>query len=350
MVSPSKHSDLDDAIQAELGDFGKRPAVLPALAGEVGGKGAPALSAIQTKLRRAQNITKVLPTGYQSATEFPGETSGLHEVQVPIELIDDNKFNARRIYKPHRITKMAQSMKQRGQLQAGIAIKKGDRFMLVAGHYRKRGLKEAGIPMMRLTLLPEDTAEQELYLLSWLENEEREDQSPLDNALAWRDILDKKIWATDEALAISLGLSKGTISKTLALLELSDQARQQLEASETSPGMSVLYEYRMFEQAAKKCIPDQSKCVNECFVVMERILEESITRDELVTLRKNLEHPKQRKQKENSRQHKLKFHGKPIGVLKDWDDGRIVLDIKIADAGERAKLLDELRARYLPDA
>ena len=51
-------------------------------------------------------------------------------------------------------------------------------------------------------------------------------------------------------------------------------------------------------------------------------------------------------QREISRQHKILVEGSEIGVIKEWDTGRVTLDIKLADQAEREILVAELRKRF----
>ena len=115
-------------------------------------------------------------------------------VAVPLELIDQNPFNARQIYKPSRVNKLAASIALHGQEQPGIATRRNGRVILAAGHYRLRALKLNNAKTMIL-VIHEGLTDKDLYAFSYRENAEREPQTTLDNALSWRQMLDDGLYA-----------------------------------------------------------------------------------------------------------------------------------------------------------
>lgn len=114
--------------------------------------------------------------------------TGRHQI-VPIELIDQNPFNARRIYRLARVNELAASIGAHGQETPGTATPRNGRYILAAGHYRLRALKLLGSKHMEL-MVRDNLTDRDLYEISYRENAEREQQTSFDNALSWRQLLD----------------------------------------------------------------------------------------------------------------------------------------------------------------
>src|SRR5690606_34630553 len=110
-------------------------------------------------------------------------------------------------------------LKMDGQLVPGIAVRNGERRTLIAGHYRRRGLVINGTRTMRL-MVYDSLSEQEMYALSYKENHSRNEQSPLDTAMAWKKLLEDGVYDSAMAIAERIGMSKGNVNKTLAITRL----------------------------------------------------------------------------------------------------------------------------------
>jgi ParB family chromosome partitioning protein len=306
----------------------------------------------------AENTLQSQKTGHSSnsfsetKTTFSRETSGAeaNEIEaVSLSIIDENPLNARRIYKSERVKAMAAALATDGQLQPGLAIKKGDRYVLIAGHYRLRGLKQAGKQTMDL-IIKDNLSDQQIYKLSYSENKERNDQSPLDDALAWRKLLDDKVFALDRDLAEAVGKKPAMVSKTLSIAKISKEAQCRIEEAPESDGegspypeiaFTVLYAYAQLEAVLRnKNLP-----ITIALDALDKALIGRITREQIDLLRHNIETGKVRKGKETSKQYKVS--GNCTGVFKDFaDSGRVEVKITIKDPQVRQSLIEELCRRF----
>jgi ParB family chromosome partitioning protein len=79
---------------------------------------------------------------------------------------------------------------------------------------------------------------------------------------------------------------------------------------------------------------------------MDRTVEEDLSSRSLEAIRAKLEHAKPRKKKEVSRQYRIKSGQAQIGFIKEWDSGRVALDVTLADPKERDALVEELKRRF----
>ncbi|AKM05444.1 MULTISPECIES: ParB/RepB/Spo0J family partition protein [Burkholderia cepacia complex] len=153
----------------------------------------------------------------QGATKYEiGQT-----YEVPIGKIKSNSVNPRAIYTASAVSEMAESLAARGQGQSASAyVDEAGDIVLIDGERRLRGARTAGLPTLRVEIRPKPASERELYEEARAANVERKDQSPLDDALKWKELLSRKIYPTQVALAKALNLGEDHVSRTLSLAQL----------------------------------------------------------------------------------------------------------------------------------
>jgi ParB family chromosome partitioning protein len=95
-----------------------------------------------------------------------------------------------------------------------------------------------------------DLSDLDFYRLSFLLNEQRSDQSALDNAIAWRQLLDEgKVQKEDEICELT-GMSAGTVNKTLALLKLPESVLAVMRERPSAIGIATGYELTLYCKVA----------------------------------------------------------------------------------------------------
>lgn len=282
-----------------------------------------------------------VPTGAPSRT-FTGESSAGERklVAVPIERIRENPFNARRIYQAEKVKELAASIATHGQKVPATAMRDPDRpghYVLIDGHYRMQAAKAAGKDT--LEVIVEDALRQaDQYQISFLLNQERSAQSPLDNALAWRHLLDTGVVAKEEELAGLTGQSWANVNKTLALLKLPPAVLERMGESPDSFGIAIGYEITLLHKAAGEEVT---------LAVVDKVVRDGLGRRDLQEMRKQYEQPRPRKNKEVSRQYKIHTEdGQLRGVIKEWDSGKVLLEVRALPARERETLVEELKQRF----
>lgn len=261
-------------------------------------------------------------------------------VSIPISKVLDNPYNARQIYDEDVVKQRAASIATHGQQEPAKVVVAKDKpgyYYLIDGHYRKRGLLSAGKTEIKC-LVKDVENNLELYRLSFLLNEERSAQSSLDNALAWKNLTDGKLVKSDEDIAELVGMSKGFVSKTLALLTLPEAVLQKMQERPSLFGTTIAYQIVLIHK-----IQSNDK---ETLNLVQRVIEEGVSRRELESIRERLESNPARKLRDVSRQHKIMLGGQEQGRLKEWDNGRLQLDVKIDDPKLRRELMEELKKRF----
>lgn len=259
---------------------------------------------------------------------------------VDIHLVDENPFNARKIYRPERVAQIGASIKAHGQDTPGTATERNGRFILASAHYRRRGILQAGLPTIDL-MVYEGLTDKELFEYSYRENIEREDQSPLDNALSWADLLQSGVYANETELAQAVGMSLPNVNKTMKILDLSACVLDVVREAPAAFALSALYELALYERAAGE------KGAAVAAELARQLLEEKIGRKEIQEARARIEQPKDRKRKETSRPYRIERDGAYSGSLKVFgDSGRVTLDLVFTDPRVREEALSELKAKF----
>ena len=294
------------------------------------------------------------PTGFHDAaapienvlvSSSPKSPDGPYEVEVPPSEVQVNPYNARRIYRQDRVLARAQSIAALGQQNACLATVRNGQYVLADGEYRLRACKHLKKPTIRLRVLPGLT-DAELYKHSYDANEEREAQSPLDDAFAWKQLLDDGIYPSEAALEPVVNKSAPTINKTIQLLKLPGSITELIKQSSDPSkfSLSALYELVLYMNAAG---PEGEK---DALALAERLGREEIGRKEITEARQKISEPKQRKTKETPRQYKIPMKDGEgtgsAGFIKEFNSGKVAFEITILDAKEREKLMDELRERF----
>lgn len=281
------------------------------------------------------SATPTESAGGVSPNPISGNQKSSHQV-VPLEMIDQNPFNARRVYRMARVHEIAASIGAHGQETPGTATIRDGRYILAAGHYRLRALKHLGAKTMEL-MIREDLTDKQLYEVSYRENAEREDQSSLDNAIAWRGLLDDGVYGSEVEIADATGQSKANVNKTLAALRLTTDVREVINDDPGAFKLSVLYELALYEPVGG---------VDKTKALAKLVADGMIGRKEIQEARAKEQNPIQRKRKETSRQYKMLLGGEAIGSLKEWDSGKVAFEVQLTDPASRAALVEELKARF----
>jgi ParB family chromosome partitioning protein len=144
-------------------------------------------------------------------------------LHLPVDQIDPNPFQPRRVFDPAEIAALADSLRLHGMLQPVIVRQVEDRYQLIAGERRLRASIEARLHEIPARVF--DLDDQRVAELAMVENLQREDLNAIEKALAFRDYL-AQYGGTQEELASRLGLDRSTVSNLIRLLELPEEVRQ----------------------------------------------------------------------------------------------------------------------------
>ncbi len=171
--------------------------------------------------------------GDDAVETLPGEElSGLR--QVPIELLHPNPNNPRKQFNEEELANLAQSIGDKGLLQPLVVRQRGDgEFEIVAGERRWRASQRAGLH--QLPVLVRELSDGETLEIALIENIQRTDLNPLEEARAYQQLLQQFSY-TQQQLADSVRKSRSHIANTLRLLNLPDSVRGYIEDGKLTAG------------------------------------------------------------------------------------------------------------------
>ncbi len=137
---------------------------------------------------------------------------------LKLEKITPNVDQPRKIFNDEKLQELAESIKENGIIQPIIVQKQNDAYMIIAGERRYRASKLAGLT--EIPCIIKDYTPETLIKVSLLENIQREDLNPLEEAETYKRIIDA-FQITQETLAKELGKSRTYITNSMRLLKLS---------------------------------------------------------------------------------------------------------------------------------
>ena len=153
---------------------------------------------------------------------------------MPIELLHASPNNPRKHFADADLDDLARSIREKGLLQPLVVRNRGDgEYEIVAGERRWRAAQRAGVH--EIPVLIRDLSDGEALEIALIENIQRSDLNPLEEARAYNLLLDQFNY-TQQQLAESVGKSRSHISNTLRLLNLPESVRQQIESGKLTAG------------------------------------------------------------------------------------------------------------------
>ena len=178
-------------------------------------------------------------------------------VEIPLDEIRSNPYQPRVIFDSEALEELANSIKEHGVIQP-IIVKKGIKgFELVAGERRTRAARLAGLK--NIPAIIKEFNDVEMMEIALIENIERENLKPIEEAKAYENIL-KINNITQEELAHKFSRSRSYITNMLGLLTLPDMVVKLVESKELSMGharsLSKLEDPKKIEELALKIVHD----------------------------------------------------------------------------------------------
>jgi ParB family chromosome partitioning protein len=144
------------------------------------------------------------------------------ESLVDLDLLAPNAFQPRSQFDETRLDELAQSIKANGLIQPIIVRKRGQGYEIIAGERRWRAAQRAGL--LKVPVIVRDTPDEKLLEVALIENVQREDLNPIEEAQAYRRLTDE-FGMTQEQVAIAVGKDRASVSNYLRLLKLPASVR-----------------------------------------------------------------------------------------------------------------------------
>lgn len=167
------------------------------------------------------------------ATQAPEPEQGRRGVQLlPTSRVMQAAYQPRQVFEPTALAELAQSIREKGILQPLLVRPRGDAFEIVAGERRWRASQLAGVE--ELPVIIRDLSDREALEIAIIENLQREDLGPLEEARAYKTLMEHGL--NQEGVAQAVGKGRSTVANALRLLSLPEAALQALEAGDISAG------------------------------------------------------------------------------------------------------------------
>jgi len=153
--------------------------------------------------------------------------------QLPIDLIEPNPLQPRRVFHQERIGELAQSIRDNGIIQPLVVRRHAERYQLVAGERRWRAAKLAGVT--RVPVVVQEIPDDRLLEITLIENIQREDLNPIEAAQAF-DRLCRELNLDHDEVGHRTGKDRSTIANLIRLLALPSDLQQLIAERRLSAG------------------------------------------------------------------------------------------------------------------
>ncbi|KVF72520.1 chromosome partitioning protein ParB [Burkholderia sp. FL-7-2-10-S1-D7] len=281
----------------------------------------------------AEAITPVTPTA--AATSDALDLGAPQKVAVKDCI--PNPFNPRVFYSESSLHELALTLKREGQIEP-IKVTRLPEFpgklVVIDGQRRLRATSINGDETINATFRTDHTPEQ-LYTIAYRANHDHERQTIFDDAVAWKRLLDEKVFPDQNTLAEKIGKDKASISKTLSLNALPNTLLERMASANDVVGLQAAYFLKLiFERLGEPAA--------------DRLLTAVIDRKKSVRdlenfLRAQSDGNKKTGRTRYSVRHDFALESRPIGQLKTYPDGRLDLQLKGVDASHQEALADRLK-------
>lgn len=165
----------------------------------------------------------------------PGSTApGVSVREIPIEFLQRNPDQPRWVFPETQLAELAASIRDKGILQPILVRPKGEgRYEIVAGERRWRAAQQAGLAAV--PVLVRELTDMQVLEIGVIENVQRADLSPIEEATAYRQLMDR-FGRTQDSVAEAVGKSRSHVANTLRLLTLPEGVRTHLLEGRISAG------------------------------------------------------------------------------------------------------------------
>ncbi len=202
------------------------------------------------------------------------------ETKVKLSLIEPNKDQPRKAFDEDALIELSESIKQYGVLQPLLVQKKDNYYEIIAGERRWRAAKLAGVKEVPVVI--KDYSTQEVMEIALIENIQREDLNPIEEARAYQRLIRDYRLKQDE-VAEKVSKSRAAITNSLRLLKLDERVQDMVIEGKISSGH------------ARTIISIDDK--DKQYMIAQKIFDEKLSVREVEKLMKNLDAPEKKEKK-----------------------------------------------------
>ena len=268
-----------------------------------------------------KGLDSLIPSGVLDSADNKQKTG---KVQAPDTVVDINKVEPnrdqpRKNFDEDALEELADSIRQVGLIQPIVVQDRKTYYEIIAGERRWRACKKAGLK--EIPVIIKNFTEQEIVEISIIENIQREDLNPIEEAMAYKRLLEEFNLKQDE-VAEKVSKNRTTITNSLRLLKLTEEVQQMIVDGKLSTGHA----------RAIISIEDPEKQLE----IAEKIFDEKMSVREVEKFIKSLDKPAKPKKKVNeslqvvydSIEEQLKLMlGTKVSILSKGTEGSGKLEI-----------------------
>jgi ParB family chromosome partitioning protein len=260
--------------------------------------------------------------------------------EVDIDRLSPNDLQPRGVMDPSALEDLSRSIVANGIIQPIVVRKVGDRFQIIAGERRWRAAKMAGL--LRVPIVVKEVAsggEQSLLEMALVENIQREDLNPIEEALAYRRLADE-FQLTQEAIAGAVGKDRATVANMIRLLRLPEEVRAELASGRLSTGHAralLALSSETDQRNAARDVIGRNLSVRETESLIKKLTEQAKTAHEPAASNPIDVHTR-------AAEDRLRLAlGTRVRIVRQGPRGRIEIDFGSED--ELIRLYEQLTAR-----
>ncbi len=164
---------------------------------------------------------------------IPTDREATGYILVDIDQIKPNTYQPREEFDEDGINELASSIKAKGIIQPLIGRKSGNGYEIIAGERRWRAAQKAGL--RTIPIIVKDASDSEVLELALIENLQREDLNPIEEAIAYEQLIGD-FGLTHDEISIRIGKDRSTVTNQIRLLKLPEQVKQAIRNREISAG------------------------------------------------------------------------------------------------------------------
>ena len=207
------------------------------------------------------------------------------KVMVSLSLVEPNRKQPRKSFNEDKLEELADSIKQQGVLIPLMVRHNGNMFEIIAGERRWRASKKAGLKEIPV-IIRDDLTEEQIFEIQLIENIQREDLNPIEEALGYERLI-KEFHMKQDEVAEKVSKSRVAITNSMRLLKLCPEVQQMVIDEKLTTGHA----------RALISIEDQEKQI----ALAERIFDEKLSVREAEKIVKQLDRPvKEKKEKKKN--------------------------------------------------
>ena len=233
-----------------------------------------------------KGLDSLIPDNKSSKTSDPESKSSEKEElksgeqMMKINMVEPNRDQPRKKFEEDALLELSDSIKQFGVLQPLLVRKRKDYYEIIAGERRWRAAKMAGIK--EVPVIIKDYTEQEIVEIGLIENIQRENLNPIEEAMAFKRLLEEFNLKQDE-VAERVSKSRTAVTNSMRLLKLDDRVQQMIVDDMISTGH------------ARAILAIDEK--DQQYELANRVFDEKLSVRETEKLVKELKNPKKPKEK-----------------------------------------------------